>query len=272
MILLSIALVSAAILAYEVLLIRVFTIVQWHHFAYMVISIALLGFGASGTFLALARRRLHRHFTAAFTTNATLFGLTALLGYDLGQRVPFNALEIVWDARQLLHLLALYLVFTVPFFCGANCIGLAFIRFGDKIERIYSYNLVGSGVGALGIVAALFVLSPPECLRVIAALGLTSAAIACVEARRARNIATAVGLLVAAMTIAFALPKSWPDLRLSPYKGLSQALERPGAEVIAARSNPLGYLSVVASPTIPFRHAPGLSLNNTVVPPAQLGV
>jgi hypothetical protein len=44
--------ISAAILAYEVLLMRLFSIIGWHHFAYMIISIALLGFGVSGTALA----------------------------------------------------------------------------------------------------------------------------------------------------------------------------------------------------------------------------
>jgi len=38
--LLAVAVVSAGVLAYEVLLTRLFSIVQWHHFAYMVISIA----------------------------------------------------------------------------------------------------------------------------------------------------------------------------------------------------------------------------------------
>ncbi|MDX1540963.1 MAG: hypothetical protein R3349_06120, partial [Geminicoccaceae bacterium] len=42
--------------------------------------------------------------------------------------------------------------------------------------------------------------------------------------------------------------------------------------VVLERSSPLGLLSVVDSPTIPFRHAPGLSLANTVEPPPQLGV
>ncbi len=46
--LVAVALTSAGLLAYEVLLTRLFAITQWHHFAYMVISIALLGYGASG--------------------------------------------------------------------------------------------------------------------------------------------------------------------------------------------------------------------------------
>ena len=41
--LLSVALLSAAALAYEILLMRLFSIIQWHHFAYMIIiSLALL--------------------------------------------------------------------------------------------------------------------------------------------------------------------------------------------------------------------------------------
>ena len=50
------------------------------------------------------------------------------------------------------------------------------------------------------------------------------------------------------------------------------ALRVPDARIIDERSSPLGLISVVESPTIPFRHAPGLSLNNTVELPPQLGV
>ena len=53
-------LISASALAYEILLMRLFSIVQWHHFAYMVISLALLGYGASGTFLRVPPARKRR--------------------------------------------------------------------------------------------------------------------------------------------------------------------------------------------------------------------
>jgi spermidine synthase len=74
------------------------------------------------------------------------------------------------------------------------------------------------------------------------------------------------------VVIAFALPSAWTALQLSPYKGLSQALRVPGAAVDVERSSPLGLLSAVRSPEIPFRHAPGLSLNNAIEPPPQIGV
>ena len=44
--LIAIALISGAALAFEILLMRLFSIVLWHHFAYMIISLALLGYGA----------------------------------------------------------------------------------------------------------------------------------------------------------------------------------------------------------------------------------
>jgi spermidine synthase len=61
-------------------------------------------------------------------------------------------------------------------------------------------------------------------------------------------------------------------LRLSEYKGLSLSLNVPKTELLHEYSSPLGLLSVVKSPAIPFRHAPGLSLKNTQEPPPQLGV
>ena len=82
----AVALLSAAVLAYEVLLMRLLAIVQWHHFAYMVISIALLGFGASGTFLALAQDWLKPRFVLVFAANAALFGILALVSFALGER------------------------------------------------------------------------------------------------------------------------------------------------------------------------------------------
>ena len=269
-ILFAIAIVSAAVLAYEVLLMRLFAIVQWHHFAYMAISIALLGFGASGTFLFLAQRQLRPRFAAAFTANAAIFGVSALASFAIAQRLPFNALEVVWQPGQLLYLLAFYLLFTLPFLAGANCIGLAFQSFGKAIGRIYATNLVGSGIGALGLVGLLQVLPPEDALRLVAGLGIGAAALASTALDKRRS--WPLGLLAAAILTPLATPASWTELRLSPYKSQSMALTVPGAEVIGETSSPLGLLTVVANPKVPFRHAPGLSLTNTVEPPPQLGV
>lgn len=266
---LSIAIISAAVLAYEVLLMQLFSIVQWHHFAYMAISIALLGFGASGTFLFLAQRWVKARFVAAFTVSAALFGVSALASFALAQRLPFNALAVVWEPGQLLYLLVFYVLFAVPFFAGATCVGSAFMCFGKSIGRIYAFNMVGSGVGALGLVGMLYVMPPDGALRLTACLGFAAAALASLSLESRRG--WLLGMLAATVALLMA-PSSWTELHLSPYKGLSMALAVPGAEVVDESSSPLGLLTVVRSPQVPFRHAPGLSFRNMVEPPPQLGV
>jgi hypothetical protein len=270
----GLAALSAAILAYEVLLMRLFSIVGWHHFAYMIISIALLGFGASGTVLALAQRYLLPRFAVAFTVCATLFGISAVLSFATAMRLPFNALAIIWDARQLVWLGASYALLILPFFFGGATIGLAFSRFPHDVGRIYAFDLCGAGIGALSVIGLLFVLSPIAILRLIAALGLLAAASApAAIASRSARVAALV-LVVVALASALWLPPGLMALhpRISEYKGLPMALRVPDAVIIEERSSPLGLVTVVESPTIPFRHAPGLSLNNIVEPPLQLGV
>src|SRR5215470_2048750 len=86
----AIALLSAAALGYELLLMRLFSIIQWHHFAYMMISVALLGYGAAGAMVALAQRWLAARFTAVFVGGAILFGVFAITSFAFAQRIAFN--------------------------------------------------------------------------------------------------------------------------------------------------------------------------------------
>jgi spermidine synthase len=269
----AVALVSAGALAYEVLLTRLFSIVQWHHYAYMVISIALLGYGASGAFLALAGEALRRHLGAAFAAGAALFAVSAVLSFAVAERLPFNPLAVIWEPRQLLFLPILYALFALPFFGAATCIGLALAAFPHRVGRIYRYDLMGAAAGAIGLMLALFVVFPDAALRLVALMGLLAATLA-ISLRDSGAIrkSRAAACSVAAVAACAALPPSWTALHLSEYKGLSQALLVPGAQVLVEDSSPLGLLTVVSSPTVPLRHAPGLSLNNATEPPAQLGV
>src|SRR5688500_873799 len=270
----AVAVISAAILAYEVLLMRLFSIIWWHHFAYMIISIALLGFGASGTALALVGMRLIRRFDLAFAACAALFAVTAVVSCAAAMRLPFNALAIIWDPRQLLWLGAIYVLVVLPFFFGGSAIGLAFSRFSQDIGRLYAFDLVGAGIGALGIVGVLFVLSPVATLRLVPATGFIAAALALARSGQRRLLPRARVPAGAALGVAWWLPPALVALtpHVSQYKGLAMALLVPGTRVVEERSSPLGVVSVVESPTIPFRHAPGLSLNNATEPPAQLGI
>ena len=263
-------LISAAAIAYEILLMRMLSIVQWHHFAYMIISLALLGYGASGTFIATAKHLLQPRFELFFSLSGLLFSVTMVACFVFGQRVPFNALEIVWNPRQYFYLAVTYLVFFVPFFFAACCIGLAFTCRRSCISRIYFFDLLGAGLGAMLIVGALFFLWPQDTVIVLAIIALlASASMGLMSTARKPLLAMQLACLVALL---FGLPQGWLDMRISEYKGLNQAMQVVGSNVLMVSSSPLGLLTVVESPRIPFRYAPGLSFNTSFEPPEQLAV
>ncbi|MBT2324302.1 SAM-dependent methyltransferase [Variovorax paradoxus] len=266
--LIAVALISAAALAYEIVLMRLFSIILWHHFAYMIISLALLGWGASGAVLSFAQGAVQRHFAPLFSSCAAAFGASAVGCFLLAQRIPFNPLEILWDPRQPAWLLALYLLLLLPFLCAGACVCMALSRFRGMLARIYSFDILGAGAGSLGIMALLFVLSPADALKLIGALGFAAAAVAWLECGGPRRWPALLPMAMAALPLL--LPQAWVAPAMSPYKELSQTLRIPEARVIAQRSSPLGLVSVVESPRIPLRHAPGLSLNATTEPPPQL--
>jgi hypothetical protein len=268
--LLSIALVSAAALAYEVLLIRLLSIVQWHHFASVIISLALLGLGASGAVLTLARPWLLARFERAYVTSLAGFGATSLACYALAQRVPVNGAELLWDARQPWLMLCVYLLLAVPFGFAGCALGLALTRYRMRIASVYGADLLGAGVGGAAMLGLLYLVFPGTAVQAVAAVGLAAAAVASVELRMASWRLGALSAL-AALTV-FGLPSSWSKPVITPYKGLPLALEARGAQVVKERSSPLGLVSVVENSTVPFRGAPGLSLRAFGEPPEQLGI
>ncbi len=268
--LLSIALISAALLAYEICLMHLFSVIHFHHFAYMVISLALLGYGASGSFLAVGEEWLHRHHAPVYWLCLVLFGVSAPLAFQLGQGVPFNGLELFWDLRQSLYLGLLLLLFIGPFFFGALAIGIILSVYRREVGRVYGFDLIGAGLGCLAVLWLLWQVTPTSLVTIISALGLLAAAISLFELSFRRRWAGAV--LCSVLCGVLAAGNLGQSLRPSPYKPLQQALQVAGTVVEEELFSPFGVLTVVDSPLVPFRHAPGTSLVSVREPLPQKAV
>jgi hypothetical protein len=251
----TVGLLSAAILACETLLVRVFAIEHFQHFAYMAIGVAMLGFGASGTLLAL--RRGSGPPDARWGVLAALLAPWALLaGPALAHRVALDPTQLLWDGGQWFRLGAVYLALAVPLGITSLAILVFLTRESGRVGQIYGASFLGSGLGAAGSVGLLGVLPPAHALAtpaVLAALG----GLAATSGRRAgiASRLTAVAAIVAALTATARPP--W-TLQVSAYKGLPQVEAFPDARRVAERSGPLGWTVAVEAPS--FHYAPGLSL------------
>ncbi|MHC4238372.1 MAG: SAM-dependent methyltransferase [Planctomycetota bacterium] len=256
-ILIAIFLVSAAALGLELVLVRALSIGHWHHFSYLVISTALLGFGAGGIFAAVFSKFLTKYCKQALWSFAFALGLAAPLVFHVSQKVPFDELQLIWDRRQILYLFEYYLLFFVPFFCAGGGIALAFTAFADRAHRLYFYNMTGSGLGAAGIVALMYGNSP-ECLLLVISFAafLAALVLACGLPRR-WVVGTLAGGGVCLLMFSSAGPLGL-EINISQHKSLVFYRELPGSKTLAVNYSPLGRLDCVQAPAI--RHFPGLSM------------
>jgi hypothetical protein len=77
--LISLGLVSASVIGFQLALMGYFSNTQWSHFAFMVISVALLGFGASGTWITLFRSTMMAHVQPVIAGAMLLSGVFMIL-------------------------------------------------------------------------------------------------------------------------------------------------------------------------------------------------
>ena len=101
--------ISAAVLLLEITLTRVYSVAHGYHFAFLAVSLGLLGFGVSGTVLFAMPKLWRDDRFRLLSTSAFLFSITALGGYWAINRIPFDAYRLVVEPEMYFHLLLYYL-------------------------------------------------------------------------------------------------------------------------------------------------------------------
>jgi hypothetical protein len=136
----GIFLVTLSGLMFEIGLTRIFSATIWYHYAFVAISVALLGWGLGGFALHLLRRRISpsRERAARLTL---LYGLSIPLALWLIVRVPFH------PDRLLFY----FAVSLLPFFLAGAALSMLFAVERDNAARLYFADLAGASLGALAV-------------------------------------------------------------------------------------------------------------------------
>ncbi|MCK6540834.1 MAG: hypothetical protein L6Q26_12340, partial [Anaerolineales bacterium] len=255
----SLFLLSAATLAFEINLTRLFSVAQFYHFAFMIVSIALLGFGASGTALTLFPA-LHREEPEKRLSQLSFaMGVSMLVAYLLTNHLPFDSFSIAWDSRQVWILILHYLALAAPFFFSGMALGILLNAFPQSAGTIYAANLLGAAAGCIAALIFPSRLGAEGMVTLSAALaslaGMTS------SIRKFSNPFIPAIFLFSLLDLSLRFTGSpsfnFLDLRISPYKSLSYALQYPGAQVVHREWNAFSRVDVVRSGAI--HSLPGLS-------------
>src|SRR5580658_4781013 len=191
----GLALTSFAALLLELALTRLFSVVLFYHFAFLAISIALLGLGGGGVFAYLLKTKLAATETRALAARLCMTNsVVVLVVLEVVLHVPV-ALQVSWANFE--RLTALYLAAAVPFFLTGLLFAVVFARESRRIPRLYGADLCGGALACLAVVPLLNWVGGPN---VILVAGATMAAAGTIWAgfrSQRRNAALlAVALLV----------------------------------------------------------------------------
>ena len=282
---LGIFFISSAALTFQIGLTRIFSISEWYHFAFMIISLALLGFGASGSFLSLFPSLLKKDAKAQFTLISSLFSITSLLSYIIANKIPFDPFCMGIEPLQIAYLALIYIILSVPFFLAGLLVGLALARFAEKAHIVYSYNLLGSGVGCFLVLSIPILGGAGKIPVLVAYTGLIATFLFATLNGRPQGsplhkkgnsytiklFSVVVFCVTAVLITAIAvLCGSSLEITPSPYKSLSVALRTGKTSVIATRENAISKVDIIRSPVV--KYAPGLSYTFDGVLPRQFGI
>ena len=243
----GVALVSAAAIATQIALTRIYAITLWHHFAYLVVGVALLGFGVAGAWLAarggavlpdegepcevLSRRARH----------AAIASLVALLASML---LRPNALMLLRDVGVAFSLAAMVVLSTVPFVGAGAVIGTALAVWPARAGHVYAADLVGGGCGAL---AVAFGIGSVGALGIVGACSVALAVAAVLFASGKGWRASLVTLLALVLVVLVALDDEDAWIVAAPTKELS-LVHRPqlGVRAVEHRAwTPHGRVDVL---------------------------
>jgi hypothetical protein len=185
----GIALSSFAALLLELGLTRLFSVVLFYHFAFLAISIALLGLGAGGVFAYLKKSWLLRFETRALV--AALCTVNAVIVPVVLEIVLHLPVSLNLTGANFLRLTAVYLCSAVPFFLTGLEFSIIFAREADHIPRLYGADLLGGALACLAIVPLLNWLGGPNTI-LFAALMAAVAACVWTASDGFRKLTTAV--------------------------------------------------------------------------------
>jgi len=282
MILTAVFLLSLSALSFEILLVRVFSISQWNHLSFMVISITLFGFAAGGTFLNIidtCKKGWEKHLSSfeSIHTFTILFTLSTIISFIILNRIPLDYFRLPLEPVQAFYLLTAYLLLALPFFFTGLVVSIAYAFVPEKTGFVYFASMAGSASGAIIPVIFLPFIYEGNLIILSALIPLVVIFLkhpnhdqGRILTRRRYFRLICLSIFILAGTLIVKGGNTIVQVKPSPYKKLSQVLLFPHIRITETTNSIRGRFENIESPHL--RSAPGLSLKYKGLLPDQTSI
>jgi SAM-dependent methyltransferase len=155
----AIGLISASLIGLEIVWTRILSAEYFHTFAFLIISLAILGMSFGALSLRLLRSANKDAFQGLFGSLAVLFAVgSPILVLALG--LKFN--ELFSNRLNLLKLAGVILLLLAPFYFAGLVVARLLKQSGPGFHRIYAFDLVGASLGAVAAVVMMNLCGVPR--------------------------------------------------------------------------------------------------------------
>jgi hypothetical protein len=242
----GIFLIALSGLVLEVSITRIFSAAIWYHFAFVAVSVALMGLGASGLVVHHRVKKLK----GKWAENLTIYS-----AWGIAIFIPITLFVMHGLASQVIYLPLFMVLFSVPFFLVGIIISAAFNAFASVAGRLYAADLIGASAGAL-LVVLFLVLTGGEGATLI--VGLIASIGGTIFSRIAKNTKKTIASL---MFVVFAISLIFLNYATQIFaiptdptaqKDLPIYLrEHPGSRIVKTEWNSFSRIDVVEGGTSP---------------------
>lgn len=248
--------VSCVVIGLELCLMRELALRFWEHLGWLVISVALLGFGVSGTLLVLVHRFCTISRSYLQFASLLCLALSLPLCIRLADLIDLDLIQMIWQPAMAWQVGALELALGMPFVFAGVYIGLALQDRPEWVPGNYGASFLGSGAGGLATILLLYIFSPRQ---LILTGGCLILALALLHAQT--HLSRFYWALSWAVMITLIATTSYSS-KIAEDKDLPQIQAMQESTILTSKTTPQGLLTLVDAPALHL--APGLALTAPV--------
>ncbi|HJW75603.1 MAG TPA: hypothetical protein VJ787_08035, partial [Thermoleophilia bacterium] len=240
----AVFLISLAVLAFEVALTRVFSVMLSYHFVFAIISVAMLGLGVGGL---LYRRWGSPVPDRALWIGGQVFALSIATSVALILTLPIYDSQALAGVRFWVYVA----LAAVPFTAAGFTVAGLFQRFSPRSSIIYGADLLGAAAGALAVVPAMNAMGAVSLMFLVATVGAVGGLLLGLPRRRRALTSVATVVALGGLFAVFLVTGSGirAPIANDSNKEMYKMLEEPdlAAQVVESRWSSFGRTDLVKS-------------------------
>src|ERR1043165_2209704 len=165
--------VTLATLMHEILLTRIFSVTMWYHFAFMAISIAMLGMTVGAIIVFLRPTGELARVPERLVFWGLVYAASIVVGFLVYLRIPF-----IGDAspKSIACLALSYSIIAVPFTCSGVMVAIVLSTYRAHASSLYAADLLGAALGCVAVIYTLEATDAASAVFVVGSLGALAAA------------------------------------------------------------------------------------------------